>query len=129
MKWVKVIFDTHYVESQTVLLKKVLFRKSIDFSQLIQKKMGVFFVKSFTSTNNFCNFVNSLQNRLTKKSWFYLSCHTVWKLRKFSLTLFSQKFRQNNDFTKEITKWLVWQNFFSVRENFLFFHTVCQKYH
>ena len=29
---------------------------------------------------------------------------TVWKLRKFALTLFWQKFRENNVFTKEITK-------------------------
>ena len=29
--------------------------------------------------------------------------YTVWKLQKFSLTLFSQKFRESNGFTKEIT--------------------------
>ena len=29
---------------------------------------------------------------------------TIWKLRKFSLILFSQKFRENNGFTKEVTK-------------------------
>ena len=50
--------------------------------------------------------------------------HTVWKLRKFSLTLFWQKFRESNVFTKEITKELISRNFFSVRENFSFFHTV-----
>ena len=33
-----------------------------------------------------------------------LLSHTVWKLKKFSLTLFSQKFRETNGFTKEITK-------------------------
>ena len=32
---------------------------------------------------------------------------TVWKLRKFSHTLFWQKYRENNDFTKEVTKYLV----------------------
>ena len=28
----------------------------------------------------------------------------VWKLQKFSLTLFSQKFRESDGFTNEITK-------------------------
>ena len=49
---------------------------------------------------------------------------TVWKLRKFSLTLFWQNFRESNVFTKENTKELISRNFFSVRENFSFFHTV-----
>ena len=40
---------------------------------------------------------------------------TVWKLQTFSLTLVSQKFRENNGFIK----WLVWRIFF-FRENFLF---------
>ena len=30
--------------------------------------------------------------------------HTVWKLRKITLTHFWQKFRESNGFTKEITK-------------------------
>ena len=30
--------------------------------------------------------------------------HTVWKLRKFTLTQFWQKFRETNVLTKEITK-------------------------
>ena len=30
--------------------------------------------------------------------------YTLWKLRKFTLTLFWQKFRQSNVFTKESTK-------------------------
>ena len=37
---------------------------------------------------------------------------TVWKLRKFSLKLFWQKFRESNVFTKEITKELIWRNIF-----------------
>ena len=32
---------------------------------------------------------------------------TLWKLRKFILTLFWQKFRETNVFTKEITKELI----------------------
>ena len=31
----------------------------------------------------------------------------VWKLRKFTLTLFWQKFRESNGFTNKITKYLV----------------------
>ena len=46
-----------------------------------------FFHKSFAK--NFRNF-NTMQ------------C-TLWKLQKFYLTLFSQKFRESNGFTKEIT--------------------------
>ena len=41
--------------------------------------------------------------------------HTVW-----------QKFRENNGFTKEITKYLV--TYFSVRKNFSFFHTVISQF-
>ena len=32
---------------------------------------------------------------------------TVWKFWKFSLTLFWQKFRESNGFTKQITKELI----------------------
>ena len=40
-----------------------------------------------------------------------VSC-TVWKLREFSLTLFWQKFRESNVYTKEITNELIsWKNF------------------
>ena len=49
---------------------------------------------------------------------------TVWKSWNFSLTLFQQKFRESNGFTKQITKELIWRNIFSVRPNFSFFHTV-----
>ena len=41
----------------------------------------------------------------------YHSDHRVWKLRKFSLTLFSQKFRESNVFTKEFAKELIWRIF------------------
>ena len=56
---------------------------------------------------NFCNFYNYNI--------------TVWKL---CLTLFWQKFRESNVFTKQITKKLIWRNIFSVRLNFSFFHNV-----
>ena len=45
------------------------------------------------------------------------------KLWKFSLTLFWQKFRETNVFTNEVTRELISRNIFSVRNNFLFFHT------
>ena len=45
-------------------------------------------------------------------------CNSVWKLRKFSLTLFCQKFHESNIFTKEITYELISQKKNSVRENF-----------
>ena len=45
---------------------------------------------------------------------------TVWKLQTFPLTIFSQKFRESNVFTKEISLTI----FFSVKENFSVFHTV-----
>ena len=49
--------------------------------------------------------------------------HTVWKLENFSLTLFG-KFRESNEFNKEITKSVIWRKIFSVRVNFSFIHTV-----
>ena len=53
--------------------------------------------------------------------------HTVWKLWNFSLTLFRQKFRESNGFTKQITIELIWRNIFSVRPNFSFSHSVNQQ--
>ena len=86
-----------------------IFKRS-KYSMLIVK----YFVKSICNLNAF--------------RWFHgifvkHSLCTVWKLQKFSFTLFSQKFR---GFTKEIeiTIELIWRNFFSVRENFSFFFTV-----
>jgi len=48
----------------------------------------------------------------------------VWKLRKFSVTLFWQKFRESNVFTIEIINELISRNFFSVRESLLFPHCI-----
>ena len=54
--------------------------------------------------------------------------HTVWKLWKFSLTLFYQiKIRESDDFTKEVTGDLILRNIFFVTENFSYFHTVSQS--
>ena len=52
---------------------------------------------------------------------------TVWKSWNFSLTLFQQKFRESNGYTKQITKELIWRNIFSMRPKFSFFHTVSGK--
>ena len=48
---------------------------------------------------------------------------TVWKLWKFTVTLFLQKFRESIVFTKVNTKELISRNFFWVTVNFSFFHT------
>ena len=45
---------------------------------------------------------------------------TMWKLRKFTFTLFWQKCRENNAFTKWITKELIWRKIF-----FFHFSTLC----
>ena len=47
----------------------------------------------------------------------------LWKLRKFILTHFCQKFRESNGFTKEITKELIWRNSF-MRMNSSFFQSM-----
>ena len=64
----------------------------------------------------FCEKVNlteCLQKNVGEKlSNYHTVQYTVWKLQKFSLTLFLQKFRESNGFTKEITKLLIWRNFF-----------------
>ena len=46
---------------------------------------------------------------------------TMWKLRKFTFTLFWQKCRENNAFTKWITKELIWRKIFF----FIFPHCAC----
>ena len=53
-----------------------------------------------------------------------ISSQTVWKLRKSSLTLSWQKFRESSRFTREklLKSWF--HEIFLVRENFSFFHTV-----
>ena len=39
-----------------------------------------------------------------------LHCELNCQLQKFSLTIFSQKFRETNGCTKELTKELIWRN-------------------
>ena len=54
----------------------------------------------------------------------------MWKLRKFAVTLFRQKFRESNVFTKEVTKELISRNIFSLRQFFVFaicFHEIFAK--
>ena len=52
----------------------------------------------------------------------------MWKLRKFCLTLFRQKFRESNVLflLKKLLKSCFHEIVFSVRENFSFSHTVRQ---
>ena len=58
--------------------------------------------------------INSLVISLVKTllSRNFCQKHTLWKLWNSSLTLFRQKFRESNGFTKQITKELIWRNFF-----------------
>ena len=53
-------------------------------------------------------------------------CDTVWKLRKFTFTLFWQKFRENTFYYVEMLLKCWFHEFFLVRMNFSFFHTVCE---
>ena len=46
----------------------------------------------------------------------------MWKLRKFTLTLFWQNFRENNTFTEVVTKELISRFFFGESEFFVFPH-------
>ena len=68
----------------------------------------------------------SLQDFISRKMF---SAYTVWKLRKFSLMYFWQKFRESNSSTKQVTKELIWRKHFLVRVNLSYFHTVhyCRK--
>ena len=52
----------------------------------------------------------------------------MWKFKNFSPTMFLQKFRQSNFFTKELYCKLISRKFFEVGVNFRNFHTV-QKNH
>ena len=49
---------------------------------------------------------------------------TVWKIRKFTLTHFQQKFRESIVSTKEVTKELISRNIFSISEFLVFPHCV-----
>ena len=57
-----------------------------------------------------------------------LQVHSVEITEIYSHTYLS-KFRENIIFIKEITEELIWQNNFSVRVNFAFFHTVKFQLH
>ena len=75
---------------------------------------------SFTKTLLSQNFLKKKTVRVRVR----IPPHTVWKVLRFSLTHFWQKFRESKDFTKEITKELIWRKNSLVRLNFSFFHTV-----
>ena len=49
----------------------------------------------------------------------------MWNLRKFTLALFRQKFRESNAIRKEVTKELISRNILMVKRNFMFLHTHC----
>ena len=74
---------THTEKSPSNQLFSNFFSKTVTFTK--------FLLKEFES--KFPEFLHTVTHM-----------HTVWKLQKFSLTLFSQIFRESNGFTKEITK-------------------------
>ena len=52
----------------------------------------------------------------------------MWKLRNFTSTIFSEKFRENNVLiTKELYSKLIWWKNICMAVNFSFFHTVCSS--
>ena len=61
---------------------------------------------------------------MTEKCWFSRKNRTVWKFENFSPTLFLQKFRQTNFFTKDLYCISIWRKKFQVGENFWNYHTV-----
>ena len=64
------------------------------------------------------------QPTISRKKSSKRSLLTTWKLRKFTVTLLWQKFRESNVFTKENTKESIWRNFLCVTVNFSF-STLC----
>ena len=65
--------------------------------------------------------------KLTRLSFLITKWHTVWKLWKFTLTLFWQKSRESNGFSKEVTNELISRIIYQqdVRVNFSILNTVC----
>ena len=88
---------TDFDESHSVEITEILFLTKKIFRQ-INSLVTSYVVKPLLSQtvcqkcvrDNSCNF---------QTVW-----STVWKLRKFTLTLFWQKFHESDIFTKEITK-------------------------
>ena len=95
---------------------KIHFRSRLCSSMLCSRAMK--FVKSI---NLFC----FPSGKLTRILFLITKEHTVWKLWKFTLTIFWQIFRESNICIKEVTMELISRNIFLVRLNFSLFHTVC----
>ena len=76
-------------------------------------------VKSHWHLQNCC-----LRERFAKKEWVKSMISTVhWKLENISPTIFSQKFRQSNFFTKELYCKLISRKLFEMWENLRNYHT------
>ena len=83
-------FHTVCVEKREILSHWKKFRQ---INYLVISLLKPLFSRNFCEKcvrENFCNF--------------HSVGPTLWKLRKFTLTKFWQKFRESNGFTKEITK-------------------------
>ena len=66
-------------------------------------------------------------SRWERISRFSTLCSAVWKLRKFTLTLFWQNFRESNGFTGFTNQIVDLTKFFLVRVNFSFFHSTALR--
>ena len=94
MKEMEAIVESEFAEVFVPLLMGLASYQDI-FSVMKAKKDG-----QSTNLKPFQVATESLQVRFL----LVILHSTVWKLRKFTLTLFWQKFRENNDFTNKITK-------------------------
>ena len=92
----------HCNDSVWKMRKKISFKK-FSWNHFVAE----LFLGKILILRNFCSRIVSKFN--------YHS--TVWKLQKFCLILFSQKFRESNG----LIKLLIWRFFLSVRDNFSFF--------
>ena len=104
--------NTTLNESETIMLDMYCERAQLENGNIVWKNVNLLSLKKFRQINSL---VTSLVNTLFSRNF----CHrhvtvkfrnfhsVVWKLLQFSLTHFWQKFRENNVFTKEITKELI----------------------
>ena len=109
--------------------------EQISWNQLLPRFRRKNFVK-FIFIDNIELYSNLIWRKKFRGSEFIIFFHTVekreshcrhtllWKLLKFTLTIFSQIFRESNTFTKEITKALIWRNIFWWDQSFRF-STLC----
>ena len=113
------MFTTFYIFSFNHIFRQIVLQQNLrDSDFLVFPLCGLQI--SYLFTISF-----SINSRLETIAilWFYgkingtvfknvRAVHTVWKLRKFTLTHFWHKFRESDGFAKVITKELIWRNIF-----------------